>query len=106
MKLSVCITVLNAEGLIAPLLQSILSQSKKPNEIVIVDGGSKDNTVEIIKHFQKKNKSIRLLLEKCLRARGRNLAVEISNNDIIAMTDAGCIAQKDWLEKITAPLVH
>ena len=106
MKLSVCITVLNAEGLIAPLLQSILSQSKKPNEIVIVDGGSKDNTVEIIKHFQKKNKSIRLLLEKCLRARGRNLAVEISNNDIIAMTDAGCTAQKDWLEKITAPLVH
>jgi len=105
-KVSVCITVLNAEGLIGPLLNSLLNQTKNAEEIVIVDGGSTDKTVEIVKHYQKKNREIKLLMQKCLRAEGRNLAVEISKNSIIAMTDAGCTAQKDWLEKITAPLLH
>jgi len=106
MKVSVCITVLNAQGLIGPLLESLLNQTKKADEIVIVDGGSSDNTLEVIKHFQKKNREIKLLLEKCLRSEGRNLAVEISNNSVVAMTDAGCIPKKNWLEKITAPLQY
>jgi len=106
MKVSVCITVLNAQGLIGPLLESLLNQTKKADEIVIVDGGSKDKTVEIIKHFQKKNREIKLLLEKCLRSEGRNLAVEISKNSLIVMTDAGCIPGKDWIAKITVPFEH
>jgi glycosyltransferase involved in cell wall biosynthesis len=106
MKVSVCITVLNAEELITPLLQSCLTQTKKADELVIVDGGSKDRTVEIVAHFQKKDRRIKLLKEKCLRARGRNLAIEVSRNRVIAMTDAGCIPKKDWLEKITRPLIH
>lgn len=106
MKVSVCITVLNAQKLISPLLNSLLSQTLTADEIVIVDGGSTDRTIEILKHFQKKDKSIKLLFDRCLRARGRNLAVEIAKNPIIAMTDAGCIAKKDWLKKITGPLAN
>jgi len=104
MKVSVCLTVLNAEDQIAVLLESILNQTRKADEIVIVDGGSNDKTLEIIRHFQKKNKEIKLLSEKCYRARGRNLGVEISRNEIIAMTDGGCIARKDWLDNIIDPL--
>lgn len=115
MKVSVCITTFNEEKSIGKLLDSLLSQSKKPDEIVIVDGGSKDKqslaggaskTVEIIRHFQKKDKRIKLLVQKCSRAQGRNLGVEIAKNDIIAITDGGCVAHRDWLEKITAPFVH
>ena len=103
MKVSICLTVLNAEKIISPLLDSLLGQTKRTEEIVVVDGGSRDKTIEILKHYQKKDGRIKLLLENCLRARGRNLAVEIADSEIIAMTDAGCIAKKDWLEKITAP---
>jgi glycosyltransferase involved in cell wall biosynthesis len=106
MRVSVCLTVLNAEKLISPLLESLLNQTKRAEEIVIVDGGSSDRTVEIISHFQKKERRIKLLKQKCLRAQGRNLSIELSRNSIVAMTDAGCIAKKDWLEKITAPLIH
>ncbi|OGM01873.1 hypothetical protein A2115_00280 [Candidatus Woesebacteria bacterium GWA1_41_8] len=106
MKVSICITVFNAEKLIAPLLQSLLAQIKKADEIVIVDGGSTDKTVEIIKHFQRKHKEIKILLDNCFRARGRNLAVEIAQYPIIAMTDAGCVARKAWLKRITGPFVH
>ena len=106
MKAAICLTVLNAEKSISPLMESIRDQSKKAEEIVVVDGGSKDKTIEILKHYQKKDKRVKLLLENCLRARGRNLAVELAGSEIIAMTDADCTARKDWLEKITAPLTN
>lgn len=103
MNISICITTTNEEGTIGPLLDSLLSQSKKPDQIIIVDGGSKDQTVEIIRHYQKKDSKIKLLTEKCSRARGRNLACEVARSEIIAMTDAGCIADAEWLKNITAP---
>jgi len=103
MNISICITTFNEEGNIGALLDSLLAQTKKPDEIVIVDGGSTDKTVEIINHYQKRFGGIKLLREKCSRARGRNLGVEVARNNIIAITDAGCIAHKDWLENITDP---
>jgi glycosyltransferase involved in cell wall biosynthesis len=103
MNISICITTFNEEATTAPLLDSLLRQSKKPDQLIIVDGGSTDRTVEIIRHYQQKDSRIKLLVEKCSRARGRNLSIEIAKGDIIAMTDAGCIAEPDWLRKLTAP---
>ena len=103
MNISVCITVLNEESGIAKLLDSLLAQTKKPNEIIVVDGGSSDRTIEIITHYQKKDRIIKLLKEKCSRARGRNLGVEIAKGDIIAITDAGCIAEPNWIKNLTSP---
>src|SRR3972149_3143590 len=106
MKASVCITVLNEEGSIATLLDSLLTQTEKPDEIIIVDGGSKDRTVEIVRHYQKKDKRIKFLVEHGSVAHGRNTSIEISRNPIIASIDAGCLARRDWLEKITEPFKH
>jgi glycosyltransferase involved in cell wall biosynthesis len=103
MNISICITTFNEEGSVGALLDSLLAQSKKPDEIIIVDGGSSDKTIEIIRHYQKKDKRIKLLTERCSRAKGRNLGVEIAKNDIIAITDAGCVADSNWLKNITAP---
>ena len=106
MNISICITVLNEEASIGKLLDSLLAQSKKADEIVIVDGGSEDRTIEIIRHYQKKDGRIKLLTEKCTRAKGRNLACEVAKGEIIAMTDADCVADKDWLKNITEPFIH
>ena len=103
MKISTCITVKNEEGWIGTLLYSLLAQSKKADEIVIVDGGSEDKTTEIIKHYQKKDKNIKLLVERGRIAHGRNTAIEIAKYPIIAQIDAGCIAKTDWLEKLVRP---
>ena len=103
MKISLCVTTFNEEKSISKLLDSLLIQSLKPTEIVIVDGGSKDKTVEIIRHYQKKDSRIKLLVEKCSRAKGRNIGIDIAKNDIIAITDAGCVANKFWLERLVAP---
>ena len=106
MKVSICITVFNEEKSISALLDSLLKQTKKPDEIVIVDGGSKDKTADIIKHYQKKDKRIKLIIEPGSIAHGRNTAVELAKYPIIAHIDAGCVAKKNWLEKITAPFKY
>lgn len=106
MKVSVCITVFNEEKSISRLLKSLLSQTKKPDEIVIVDGGSKDKTVEIIRRFQKKDKRVKLVVKPGSCAHGRNLSIKYARYQIVASTDAGCIAKPDWLEKITEPFKH
>lgn len=103
---SICVTVFNEEKSIGPLLDSLLAQSKNADEIVIVDGGSTDKTIEIINHYQKRFNGIKLLKEKCSRAEGRNLSVEIAKNEIVAMTDAGCVARHDWLKNLCAPLAN
>ena len=103
MNISICITVLNEEGSIGKLLDSLLGGSKKANEIVIVDGGSADKTVEIIRHYQKKYSSIKLIIEKSSRAKARNIAVDIAKSEIVAMTDAGCVAEPKWLANIVKP---
>ena len=106
MNISICITVLNEEKSIGKLLDSLLSQSKKADEIIVVDGGSSDRTAEIIRHFQKKDGRIKFLIEKCTRAKGRNIACDMAKNEIIAITDADCVADRDWLKNITAPFIH
>lgn len=103
MKISICLTVFNEESSISILLDSLVNQTKKADEIVVVDGGSTDKTIEIIRHYQKKYKYIKLITEECTRARGRNLSVEVSENNIIAITDGGCVADRDWLQNITKP---
>jgi len=103
MNISICITVLNEEEGISGLLDSLLNQTIEPQEIIIVDGGSTDKTIEIIRYYQRKDGRIKLLTEKCSRSHGRNLSVEVAKNEIIAMTDAGCIARPDWIHEITDP---
>jgi len=103
MKVSVVATVLNEEGSIGPLLDSLLKQSKKADEVVIVDGGSVDRTVGIIESYQKRSKKVRLVREVGSIAHGRNVAVREARNEVVAQIDAGCVADRDWLKRITQP---
>lgn len=112
MKVSVVVTVFNEEESIGKLLEGLLAQTKVPNEIIIVDGGSADITVQNISeacHFVVKVKSqkykakVKIFIKPGNRSVGRNEGIKQARNEIIAITDAGCYPKKDWLEKLITP---
>lgn len=119
MKVSFVITVYNEEQTINDLLSSIFIQSRIPDEIVIVDGGSTDRTASLISNFihsasrrypeghsgQISNKQIKFkfIIKKSNRSVGRNEAIKKSSNEIIVCSDAGCTLDKDWVKNIIKP---
>ena len=101
MRISLISTVLNEEKNIKKFLDSIISQTKKPDEIIIVDGGSKDKTYEILKEYSKKYKWIKVYQKKGFNiSQGRNYAVKKSKGDIIFTSDSSTKFEKDWNKKI------
>ena len=104
MKASLVTTILNEEDSIDAFLESIEKKTMAPGEIILVDAGSQDKTIEKIKQWQKKL-PIRLIIKPGLnRSQGRNLAIKRAKNKIVAVSDAGCILDPNWLKEITKPL--
>lgn len=104
MRVSVIATVKNEEASIGQLLESLLSQTRRPDEIVLVDGGSTDRTTEIVEEFIDRGAPITLVVEPGANiSRGRNVAIVTATADIIAATDAGVRLAPCWLEELIKP---
>jgi glycosyltransferase involved in cell wall biosynthesis len=100
-KVSLVTTVLNADGHVADFLESVAAQSRAPDEIVVVDGGSTDGTLETLRS----SPGITLIEEAGAGiARGRNVAIAATTHDVIAVSDADCLLEPDWLERLMVPL--
>lgn len=98
-------TLLNEEKALPEFLDSVLSQTRPPQEIILVDGGSQDHSREIIQRYIDNGAPIRLLAEKgANRSQGRNAGIKHASQQMIAVSDVGCRLKEDWLERITAPL--
>lgn len=122
-KVSFITTLFNEEKDIFAFLDSLFEQSALPEEIVIVDGGSKDNTLDIlINYFQKKVKDFDLKFSGNILfdtldginvkifqingariSEGRNFAIKNTMGEIICVSDSGCMLDKDWFLQITKP---
>jgi cellulose synthase/poly-beta-1,6-N-acetylglucosamine synthase-like glycosyltransferase len=107
MNISFVATVLNEENTIQLLLESLAKQTKKPNEIIIVDGGSTDKTLDLIKSsivkIKSNNLKFKVIVKPGNRSIGRHEGIKMATGEIIAISDAGCILDKDWLKEITKP---
>lgn len=99
LKLSIIATVRNECDSIENFVQSLLGQELKPDEIIIVDGESTDGTHEILERYHRNGKII-LLSKECNIAEGRNHGISSARNELIAITDAGCNVDPDWLKEI------
>ena len=103
--ISLIVTVLNEGESIRRLMDSMVAQTQPPDEVVLVDGGSRDNTVAILREYEAAL-PLRVLVEPGANiSAGRNRAIAAAQGDIIAVTDAGVQLDPDWLARITAPLL-
>lgn len=101
MAISVVVPVRNEETSIRSLLEGLLSQSLTPDEIVITDGGSIDQTRTIIESFIDNGAPIKLIVDQnSLPGRSRNLAVAQARNEWIAFIDAGIKPCEAWLSSL------
>ncbi|MDH4208242.1 MAG: glycosyltransferase [Anaerolineae bacterium] len=101
---SVVVTVKNEAHTIQGLLESLAEQTVSPSEIVIVDGGSTDGTVERIESDRHGLPIKVLAREGANISQGRNEAIRAASGQIIASTDAGVQLVPRWLEELTLPL--
>jgi len=105
MKVTVIATVLNEDKNIRRLLDSLAAQTRPPDEVVIADGGSTDDTVAILEAYAAQG---RLPLRVVSRpganiSQGRNAAVAAATGEVIASTDAGVRLSPDWLAALLEP---
>jgi glycosyltransferase involved in cell wall biosynthesis len=100
---TVIATVRDEADSIDRLLDSLLSGSRPPDEIIIADGGSTDGTLERLQERAMSEARIRSLSTPGNRSVGRNAAVRAARGTVVACTDAGVDVDREWLERITRP---
>lgn len=99
-SISVVIPAKNEEKFIAQCLKSLVEQNYPSHlfELILVDNGSTDNTIEIAKKFEK----IKISTVPNVKVGAvRNYGAAIATNEIIAFIDADCIAPTNWLLNIS-----
>lgn len=106
-QVSILIPAYNSQLTLRECLASVLTQSEDYLEVIVVDNASTDQTSDIIKEFQKKDKRIRYIFEPHQsRGAARNAGINSALGDIIVMIDSDCVAPYDWLKRIIEPITN
>lgn len=96
MRVSVAIVAKHAEKTIKRAVESLLRQTTKPYEIIVVLDSLRDPTVEALEDL-----SLKVILNEGVGlGAARKTAVDASEGDIVAFIDADCIADKRWIESL------
>ncbi len=95
---SVVVTVRNDRDGLRELLPGLAAQTLKPDEVLIIDGGSVDGTLDALDGFGMSDTPIRATVASGANiAAGRNIGIRLARNELIACTDAGCRPDPGWL---------
>lgn len=102
---SIIIPVYNGEKYIADTIQSVIGQTYKNWELIIVDDGSTDNTSNVVKQFNDSRISY-IKKNNTGVSDTRNLGAMISNGEILCFLDADDIWLPENLEKKVEKLIN
>ena len=100
--ISIIIPCFNSEKTLEKCLQSVVSQDYNELEIIIINDGSTDRTLEIIKKFQKKDQRIVVIdQENSGVSESRNVGIKRSSGTYICFVDSD-----DWVEENYCSVLH
>ena len=97
---SVIMAAKNVDKYISEAIDSVINQTYKNWELIVVDDGSNDNTPSILENYARNNNKIKVLHNETStgQAIARNTAVQNSNGYFLAILDADDVAMPDRLE--------
>lgn len=95
---SIILPVFNAEGFLPQCLDSILRQTYQNWELIAVDDGSKDGSIEILKSYEKRDNRIHIISKENEGVSiARNIALEHAHGDYIYFVDSDDIVMPEGL---------
>lgn len=94
-KISIVVPVYNAEEYLIDCLQSLSNQSMEDIEILAIDDGSTDSSLEILRQYQKREPRLQVFSQTNQGvSAARNFGIQQSKGDYITFVDSD-----DWIEK-------
>ncbi|MBI4212901.1 MAG: glycosyltransferase [Chloroflexi bacterium] len=104
-RVSLVTTVLNEAPSIGDLLASVDAQTRSPDEVIFVDGGSTDATLDVLYAWANQRDFVQVTRAPGSSiAQGRNLGISQATGEVVAVTDAGVTLDPAWLEHLVETL--
>jgi glycosyltransferase involved in cell wall biosynthesis len=100
------LTVLNEGEAMRAVLDSLCAQTLTPDEVVVADGGSRDQTVAILESYAGRLPLRVVMAPGANIAQGRNAAIRAATGELVTVTDAGVVCDPDWLARLSAPFAE
>lgn len=100
MKISIIIPCHNEERSIRSTIQSCLDQTRKPDEILVVNDGSTDNTASILHSFGKQIKVVTIPLATGNKSHAQERGLKFITGDVFIATDGDTILDKDFVKYV------
>jgi cellulose synthase/poly-beta-1,6-N-acetylglucosamine synthase-like glycosyltransferase len=104
-RVSLVVTLFNEADSLEGWLDSLAGQTRPPDEVVLVDAGSNDGTVERLRDLAERDRRVKVHVVPGLNVpQGRNEAIRRAQSALIAVTDAGTLLDPHWLERLLVPI--
>lgn len=101
LRISLVVPVRNEEESLARLVSSVRAQTRQPDEVLLVDGGSTDRTVELARELAAGDERFRVVeAGQASPGRGRNVGASEARHPWLAFTDAGIGLDPEWLQRL------
>lgn len=100
-SVTVIVPAYDARNTIGACIESLLGQTRQPDELIIVDDCSRDDTAQVALKYGVK---VIKLEKNSGPGVARNIGAAAATGEILAFTDSDCVAPADWLERIVAAL--
>lgn len=102
LPVSLVVPVRDEQQTLDALMSSVDALTRQPAEVIVVDGGSTDRTVQLIEEKARQDPRYTLIRADgpATPGRGRNIGVAAARHEWVAMTDAGIRIEPTWLEAL------
>lgn len=106
-KLSIIVPVYNAEKFLIKCVNSLLEQNVRDIEVILVNDGSRDKSLEICNEFAQKDLRVKVFSqENSGQSKARNVGMDVASGEFITFMDSDDWVDSDYYEKLIEAAVR